>query len=649
MGRIWVTLASASGLIGVAASAAEAPPLEAYGNLPSFEDAALSPTGNSLAVLAIQGGQRKVILFDATTMQPKRALTVADTKIRDIQWIGDEALLMVTSQTEDLGMGFTTSTAEFERGVVIPAKAGEEVKVVFDKNRSILRALRGDYGIRQVDGRWTGFFGGVQLGQRNDNHDYYLEHTRPSLIALDFAQERARAVSDPAREGELRSWLVGGNGQVVATLDVREDTGEWQIADASGLRLASGRNPGGDVGLAAIGYDGSSVIYAADDDDGYSTFYQVPLGGTGAPAEILTDERVVSVIVDPSDNRMIGYLRRGTTDEQVFFDADKQALVEKIGRAFKDRTVRLMGWTPNFSHVIVNTTGNQDSGSWFLLTSAQLNARLIGEERPQILAEEVGPISTFAYKAQDGLNLDGILTLPPGREAKNLPVVILPHGGPGSHDEEEFNWWAQAYASRGYAVFQPNFRGSTNRDQDFQRAGYGQWGRKMQSDVSDGLAALAAQGIVDPRRACIVGGSYGGYVALAGVTLQHGLYRCAVSVAGVSDLDLMFRTENQEYGYSKMVKTSLLEELGPRSGFRETSPRMFAAQADAPILLIHGRDDTIVPYEQSTKMADALKDAGKPFEFLDLRDEDHWLSRAATRNQMLAAAVAFVERYNPAE
>ncbi|WP_235506483.1 alpha/beta hydrolase family protein [Altererythrobacter sp. Root672] len=649
MGRIGMTLVVASALIGAAASAAEAPPLEAYGNLPSFEDAALSQTGNSLAVLAVQGGQRKVIMFDAATMQPKRALTVGDTKIRDIEWIGDEALLMVTSQTEDLGFGFTTNQAEFERGVVIPAKAGEEVRVVFDKNRSMLRALRGDYGIREVDGRWTGFFGGIRLGQRNDNHDYYLEHTRPSLIALDFGQERVRSVSDPAREGERRSWLVGGGGKVVATLDIREDTGAWQIVDASGNHLADGTNTGGDVGLAAIGHDGSSVVYWAEDEEGYSRLYQVPFGGGSPPTEILADESLVETYRDPSDNRMIGYLRRGTTDEQVFFDADKQALAEKIGRAFKGRTTRMMAWTPNFSHVIVNTTGNQDSGSWFLLTSAQLKARLIGEERPQILAEEVGPISTFAYKAQDGLDLDGILTLPPGREAKNLPIVILPHGGPGSHDEERFDWWAQAYASRGYAVFQPNFRGSTNRDQDFQRAGYGQWGRKMQSDVSDGLAALAAQGIVDPRRACVVGASYGGYVALAGVTLQHGLYRCAVSVAGVSDLDLMFRTENAEYGYSKMIKHSLIEELGPRSGLRETSPRLFAAQADAPILLIHGRDDTVVPYEQSTKMADALKDAGKPFEFLELREEDHWLSRADTRNQMLAAAVAFVERYNPAE
>jgi dipeptidyl aminopeptidase/acylaminoacyl peptidase len=171
----------------------------------------------------------------------------------------------------------------------------------------------------------------------------------------------------------------------------------------------------------------------------------------------------------------------------------------------------------------------------------------------------------------------------------------------------------------------------------------------MQSDISDGLAELAGRGVVDPQRACIVGASYGGYAALAGVTLQQGLYRCAVAVAGVSDVALMYSTGYREGGKVGLLRRSLLEELGPREGFDAVSPRRFARQADAPILLIHGRDDTVVPFEQSAKMADALKDAGKPQRLVELREEDHWLSRAATRQQMLEEAVAFVEQHNPAD
>jgi dipeptidyl aminopeptidase/acylaminoacyl peptidase len=244
--------------------------------------------------------------------------------------------------------------------------------------------------------------------------------------------------------------------------------------------------------------------------------------------------------------------------------------------------------------------------------------------------------------------MDGILTLPPGREAKNLPVILFPHGGPNARDEAEFDWWAQAFASRGYAVFQPNFRGSTGRSAVFRLAGNGEWGRKMQTDISDGLAELVRQGIVDPTRACIMGASYGGYAALAGVTLQHGLYRCSVAVAPVSDLKDFDATRYRESGDNKMVRSSWRELLGDPKNFNEVSPRRHAAQADAPVLLIHGKDDTVVNFSQSQAMADALKDAGRPYEMVVLRQEDHWLSRSETRKQMLEAAMAFVQRYNPA-
>jgi dipeptidyl aminopeptidase/acylaminoacyl peptidase len=261
----------------------------------------------------------------------------------------------------------------------------------------------------------------------------------------------------------------------------------------------------------------------------------------------------------------------------------------------------------------------------------------------------VGPISLIDYKAADQQEMDGVLTLPPGREARNLPVIVLPHGGPHARDEPEFDWWAQAYASRGYAVFQPNFRGSTGRSDAFRNASANEWGRKMQTDISDGLAELARRGIVDPKRACIVGASYGGYAALAGVTLQHGIYRCAVAVAPVADLDLLVDTEVRDSGHSAMTVRAYREDLGDPKGYDVVSPRRHAAQADAPILLIHGKDDTVVSFRHSESMAGALRAAGKPYEFVVLKHEDHWLSVSDTRSQMLAESMRFVQKYNPAD
>jgi dipeptidyl aminopeptidase/acylaminoacyl peptidase len=247
------------------------------------------------------------------------------------------------------------------------------------------------------------------------------------------------------------------------------------------------------------------------------------------------------------------------------------------------------------------------------------------------------------------LELDGILTLPPGKEPHNLPIIMFPHRGPATYDSAGFDWWAQAFASRGYAVFQPNFRGSTNRDEAFRRAGYGQWGRKMQTDISDGLAELARQGIIDPKRTCIMGTGYGGYAALAGVTLQQGLYRCAVAVAPISDLESFYSRETNASLGLNVTWRSLRQSLGHPSTFDEVSPRRNAARADAPIMLIHGKDDTVVLFQQSSAMAGALRAAGKPHELVVLREEDHWLSRAVTRKQMLEAAMRFVQQHNPAD
>jgi dipeptidyl aminopeptidase/acylaminoacyl peptidase len=171
----------------------------------------------------------------------------------------------------------------------------------------------------------------------------------------------------------------------------------------------------------------------------------------------------------------------------------------------------------------------------------------------------------------------------------------------------------------------------------------------MQTDISDGLAALAEKGVLDMDRACIVGASYGGYAALAGVTVQQDLYRCAVAVAPVSDIRSMYNEDVRTSNGARITKTALLDQLGPKERWDDVSPRRLAARADAPILLIHGRDDIVVPYSHSSQMADALKDAGKPYELVELEGEDHWLSLSATRQRMLEASVTFVQKHNPAD
>lgn len=625
--------------------AREPAPLSAYGELPGVEMMAMAPSGNRIATITRIVGKRHLLVLENGKILLNSP--VADMKVRGLNWAGDDLLIIATSVTYDLPFGFTARKTELS-GAIITRFDGAKPESVFANTPSLSNAIFGEFGVRQVKGKWTGFYSGIRYKRTADSTAWEFDHGRPALFAVDLEKNRAEQAAASATENHWLDWLVDGNGQVAAMLDVA-DNGAWAVKSAGGTRLAFGNDPMGNISLISLGKGGDTVIYAlADRTAGETRWFEVPLIG-GTANEVFAHTDVERIFVSATNGNLLGYVSmEDGAGKPVFFDAKHQANVAKVFRAFPNLDLTIVDWTPDFNKFIVLVRGNGDSGTYYSVDLATFKADPLGYERPLIHADQVGPISTVAYKAGDGLDLEGILTLPPGREAKNLPVIMLPHGGPSAHDIETFDWWAQAFASRGYAVFQPNFRGSTNRDLAFQNAGDGQWGRKMQTDVSDGLAELVKRGIADPKRACIMGASYGGYAALAGVTLQQGLYRCAVAVAPVSDLKDKYWTNYSESGRSKMVRNNVLRALGDRSTFDEISPRKRAREADAPVLLIHGKDDTVVAFDHSTRMVDALKSAGKPHEFVVLREEDHWLSKSETRQQMLEEAMRFVQKHNPA-
>lgn len=646
--RVWGFCRRLLGVIllvmGAPVLATDPPPLSLYGDLPGIEDAAISPNGKNLAIIGRVKGQRQLLVLDAEH-KPLAVIPAGEAKLRDLRWVGDDTVIILTSVTQTLDPIFLASKTELFGVLVIPLD-GTKPWMVFEQTQGVAKNVMGDFGTRLIGGKWQGFFSGTAYA--NSVIREQIIGSTHVLFSVDMKTANTRKIAEMSGQDHRRTWLVDENGLPAATFDMSRTTGRWTISNARGATVASGVNPDGQAAMACLGKDGTTVIYGAENDKGDETFwFEVPLTG-GMPTRIFENLNIDRLYIDRTNGHLLGFLENGEPTKATFFAAAQQTVMRKIYRAFPKLHVDVRDWTPDFSHLLVRTSGNGDSGSWYIVDMQKLSADPIGSERPLILPDLVGPISTIAYKAADGTDLDGILTLPPGRAAKDLPVIMFPHGGPTAHDSPIFEWWAQAFASRGYAVFQPNFRGSDNRDENFVHAGFGQWGRKMQSDVSDGLAELARRGIVDPKRACIMGGSYGGYAALAGVTLQHGLYRCAVAVAPVTDLKDFYSTRTNESGDSPITWKSMRRTLGNPSTFDEVSPRRHAAEADAPILLIHGKDDTVVPFSHSTAMAGALKAAGKPNEMVVLREEDHWLSRAATRKQMLEAAVAFVEKNNPA-
>ncbi|HEY0106707.1 MAG TPA: S9 family peptidase, partial [Rhizomicrobium sp.] len=401
--------------------------------------------------------------------------------------------------------------------------------------------------------------------------------------------------------------------------------------------------------VEGIGPDGTSLILTMP--DGKDKQLKLSDGSEEPPPDF--GGRYEGVIHDPLTHRIIGVVRLAAATSYHFLNRADQAAWDAVAGAYAGENVQIASWSADRKRLLVRVDGKRDGAAYQLVDLNAHTSITIAQVYKGISPFDVAEVRNVTYKAADGMEIQAYLTLPDGRDPKNLPLVVLPHGGPAARDEPGFDWWSQALASRGYAVLQPQFRGSDGFGHDFLAAGFGQWGRKMQSDVSDGVRYLAKQGTIDPKRVCIVGASYGGYAALAGITLEHGVYRCAVAVAGVSDPHRMLVWERTRAGndddslvlryWNRFMGSENLDD--PR--LNEISPLSHAAQADAPLLLIHGRDDTVVTIQQSRDMEDALESARKPVTFVQLDGEDHWLSRPETRLKMLEETVKFLEANNP--
>lgn len=422
--------------------------------------------------------------------------------------------------------------------------------------------------------------------------------------------------------------LIDEYGNVVALADYDHEHRRWrvQVGVDGSLRTAMSGEAEIDLPqLQGISPDGR-YLWLVTWTNGHRSMGSVALSDGKAPQSDPTPAAVHrqdwhGVLLDRRNDRVIAGVIDGSTEPHYEFVDPARALQwQRVLQKLDGTWPSIVSSTDDYSRVVILVMA-PGGPEYLLVEMASGGIATLGPRYRQLPA--VGAVRDIEYPAADGLSIPAYLTLPAGRPAKGLPLVVMPHGGPEARDHGGFDWWAQALAYEGYAVLQPNFRGSTVSD-DSLAAGYGEWGRKMQTDLADGVQYLTAQGIVDPARVCIVGASYGGYAAMAGISLQQGIYRCAVSVGGVSDLRSMMNPHSAVRFNANISGRYYERWLGVKD-FGDPS-------IDDRSPLIH---------------ADALQSLHKPCELVDLKAEDHWLSRSATRLQMLEATVRFLRAHNP--
>lgn len=298
----------------------------------------------------------------------------------------------------------------------------------------------------------------------------------------------------------------------------------------------------------------------------------------------------------------------------------------------------------------VYSTSPTDPGSYYIFEPGAGRLHRFAGVNDRINPSQLAVTKYLRYLARDGLSIPTYLTLPVGRAPKALPLIIMPHGGPyGVRDTLDYNSEVQFLANRGYAVLQPNFRGSESYGEDFFKRGEGQIGRAMQDDLDDAMDWLVKDGVADPARVCIVGASYGGYAALWGVIRNPERYRCAASFAGVTDFksQLKYSLKTLKTRYRREWQTTVKGDAD--FDLDLVSPAKHAARLSRPVLITHGDEDSNVPFSQYKTMVAALKKANKAAETHVYKGEGHGFADDQNEKDWLDRLEAFLAKHNPAD
>jgi dipeptidyl aminopeptidase/acylaminoacyl peptidase len=592
-------------LAGRAAHAANPPGAETFGALPAETAPALSPDGHWLAWIENQAGETHLVIFDVAARKVQRILGVPEhTELRHIYWHSNETLLLVLSDTQ-APKNATWVASETFRVIAADVSGGEArqvaspfaylVRTRTSKPYTAIIATGGRSQLLEVDTR-TGHTTKIKTGNEHTVRWFVDRDGRPlAREDWDFLHSQYRVYA-----------LYGDSLKEILR---RDDSEPPRVGGVLDNELA--------------------LLLLASNAHGHQAAWALPLDGT--PLQLLAevpDADITQVWIDPYSGAVTGVYVSGADNSVHWLQPAAKARYESLARAFPNRIVEPYGWTDDGAKTLARVSAAALPPVYYLTDFKTHKADIACEEYPGLASASLGDVKTIRYQARDGTDIPAYLTMPPGRP-RPLPLVVLPHGGPDDRDYPLYNWIVQFLATRGYAVLQPQFRGSSGFGEAFRAAGDLQWGGVMQDDLSDGVNAMVVRGSADPHRVCIVGTTaYGGYAALAGATLTPDLYACAVSINGIADLPaLKPRSDGRWFSASQSVwKKRIGEPHGtPIKGVRSVK---------APILIMYGANRDVPP-AQALAMADALRSAGKSVTVVQLPSDAEWWMRVASRVQVL--------------
>jgi len=658
MRTLWWTAAALGLALGWHAAAAQEAPTKpgtdlatAFGTREYIQQISLSPDGTKVAMVQpIKGRGLALVIGDiANGGEPKVILSSSGDpeQLAGCHWSTDTRLIcriMTTATVDGDRLGISR--------IIAVDVDGKNLKLL--SARSSFRAL----GFAQDGGSlidWGAGGTGSALMTRvyipEQSTGTHLAETRAGLgVEMVDTASLSRKPVEPPREGAV-DYISDGQGKIrLMGIQPASASGYNSNKIIYSYRTAESRDwkpfdtvtidGGRYVGFVPYAVDPAlNLAYGFENQNGHTALYSVSLDGS------LTKKLVVSrADVDVDDlieigrqNRVIGASYVTDRREAEFFDPALQALRGALAKALPGKLITFIDASADESKLLLFAGSDVDPGTYYLFDKKARSMAEVMPMRPALAKRTLATDKPITYQAADGTTIPAYLTLPPGSDGKNLPAIVMPHGGPGARDEWGFDWLAQFFAARGYAVIQPEFRGSTGYgDAWYQKNGFQSW-RTSIGDVNDAGRWLVKQGIADPKKLAIVGWSYGGYAALQSSVLDPDLFKAIVAVAPVTDLDTL-RNEARNYTNFPQVDA----QIGHGAWVTEGSPARNAARIKAPVLLFHGDRDTNVGIDESRLMVDKLKAAGGKVDFVEFKGLDHQLRDDAARATLLDRADTFL-------
>jgi dipeptidyl aminopeptidase/acylaminoacyl peptidase len=600
-----------------------------------FGTVKLSPTGEYIAATRPLDDRTILVILRRSDLRMTGHVTPpVNVHVADFDWVSDERILFTIGE----------KAGELER----PSPTGE----IFAVNADGTGQGAAIFGFRS-EGRGSRFFGGSVIDDLPDDDNYVLvgvqngsEFSQVDRMHVESGRRivvarapvrRASFVVDP--QHRVRFAVGAGADNRVKTYYRDDDDSEWVLINDEAVteRAVS------PVGFSA---DGRTAYLEIEESEGPNGIYAFDTA-TRERRPQLRDDNVdpFRYLTSPTDGSVYGVVFMDGWPRVEYIEPENPfaRLHQSLSASFPEQGVFPSSYSADGNLALFAVFSDRNPGEYYLFDRAANQASFVVSRNSWIPAQRLAEMKPITVRARDGLVLEGYLTLPPGSDGRNLPLVVHPHGGPfGPYDMWGYDPEVQLMASRGYAVLQLNFRGSGNYGRAFRRAGYREWGGTMQDDLTDATRWAIQQGIADPRRICIYGASYGGYASLMGVVKEPDLYACAIGNVGVYDMPAMYHSG--DIPETESGENFLEEALGERD-LESASPNHQAERIRVPVMLAAGREDVRAPPLHTERMRDALQRLGKPVETVIYEGEGHGNYLPENRLDFARRVLDFLDRH----